>query len=250
MTRPKRSLVLLAAYAACAGLGTLALLALAPGVWRALPWPIQQLQPGGVRFATPSADEVEDLQAAVGITALGTPGPPPTVSLTPVVAGPGRFFPSQGHCHIGQTCPPDAEYDTFTYTSDPPTSGPHVERFPMMFVSSEPLPKAILVHMLEHTNVLLLYNRNATPGVVGRLRTYAESYDDRYLYLQTPTVAGPNVSDALQGVQGVFVAPYPGMEHTIALTAWTRLDTFDAYDQARIDRFVRAWLGNVRNARQ
>jgi Protein of unknown function (DUF3105) len=227
------------------------LLLLALAWWRGAFSPLQRRPSPAVGFTTSASQDVEDVQASLGISPLGTPGPTPTFSLTPVVSGPGQFFPSQGHCHIAQTCPPpDDRYDTFPYDSDPPTSGPHLERFPTVFVSTAPLPKAILVHILEHTNVLLLYNRSASPDVVDRLHRTAETYDGRFLYLQTPTASGEDVSEKLQGVQGVFVAPYPEMAHTIALVAWTRLDAFNSYDQGRIDLFVRAWLGNVRNARQ
>jgi hypothetical protein len=41
----------------------------------------------------------------------------------------------------------------------------------------------------------------------------------------------------------VVLAPYPGMPTRIALTAWTRLDAFDAFDEARIVRFIRAYRG-------
>ena len=71
--------------------------------------------------------------------------------------GPGQFFPSQGHCHIGESCPPRADhYEGFPYNSDPPTSAPHEEHFPTTFVSEQPLPRRILVHILEHGNVVIL----------------------------------------------------------------------------------------------
>ena len=41
----------------------------------------------------------------------------------------------------------------------------------------------------------------------------------------------------------VVLAPYPGMKTRIALTAWTRLDAFDEYDEGRIVRFIRAYRG-------
>jgi hypothetical protein len=41
----------------------------------------------------------------------------------------------------------------------------------------------------------------------------------------------------------VVLAPYPGMPHKIALTAWTRLDTLDELDEGRITRFIEAYRG-------
>ncbi len=41
----------------------------------------------------------------------------------------------------------------------------------------------------------------------------------------------------------VVLAPYPGMKHRIALTAWTRLDEFDEFDESRIVRFIGRYRG-------
>jgi len=41
----------------------------------------------------------------------------------------------------------------------------------------------------------------------------------------------------------VLLAPYPGMKARIALTAWTRIDAFDDVDEARINRFIKAYEG-------
>jgi hypothetical protein len=41
----------------------------------------------------------------------------------------------------------------------------------------------------------------------------------------------------------VILAPYPGMDKRIALTAWGRIDKFDAFDEQRIVRFIAAYRG-------
>jgi hypothetical protein len=41
----------------------------------------------------------------------------------------------------------------------------------------------------------------------------------------------------------VILAPYPGMESRIALTAWGRIDTFDEFDEDRVTQFIRAFRG-------
>ena len=41
----------------------------------------------------------------------------------------------------------------------------------------------------------------------------------------------------------VILAPYPDMEPRIALTAWRRIDTMDAFDEKRILKFIRAYRG-------
>lgn len=164
---------------------------------------------------------------------------------------PGQHYQSQGHCHIGVSCPARADgYEQYPYNSNPPTSGPHEERFPTTFISEAPLPRRILVHILEHGNVVILYNSKASPALVDKLRSYAQGHDFRYWGLQQARSPGADVGEQLEAAQAVFLAPYPDMPYTIALTAWTRLDAFDAYDPKRIDRFVRAWVGNAQNASQ
>ena len=38
----------------------------------------------------------------------------------------------------------------------------------------------------------------------------------------------------------IIMAPYPGMESRIALTAWNYLDTFEEFDEERIVAFIEA----------
>jgi hypothetical protein len=106
------------------------------------------------------------------------------------------------------------------------------------------------VHILEQGNVEILYNKDASPGLVGNLCNYAMLNDMPLWKLQTPASPGADVGEQLEQVQAIFVAPYPDMMHKIALTAWSRFDAFDDFDRERIDRFVKAWVGNARNARQ
>jgi len=41
----------------------------------------------------------------------------------------------------------------------------------------------------------------------------------------------------------LIVAHTPDMERPDCPTAWTRLDTFHEFDEARIDRFIEAYVG-------
>lgn len=191
------------------------------------------------------------LGAGFGIIAAIWLSIPPSIAAYVSATEPGEHFASQGHCHIGDLCPPRPDgYEKFPYNSDPPTSGPHEERFPTTFISEKPPPKRILVHILEHGNVELLYNKDASPELIGKLRTYAMLYDMPFWKLQTPASPGADVGEQLERAQAVFVAPYPNMMHKIALVAWTRLDAFDDFDRERIDRFVKPWVGNAQNVRQ
>jgi hypothetical protein len=155
---------------------------------------------------------------------------------------PGQFFPSQGHCHVGVDCPgPVAQYDSFTYNSNPPTSGPHEEVFPSALILDQPISKRMLVHLLEHGNVALLYSDKAPQDVIQKLKDYTAAYD------KFPV---PDAQAKLEPGQAVFVAPYPGMTQPIALVAWMRLEPLPQFDQAQIDQFVKAWVGNLQNAQQ
>jgi hypothetical protein len=41
----------------------------------------------------------------------------------------------------------------------------------------------------------------------------------------------------------VVLAPYPGLDRCIALTAWTRIEKMDELDERRVVRFIEAYRG-------
>jgi len=94
----------------------------------------------------------------------------------------------------------------------------------------KPIPKEYQVHNLEDGGVLIQYNcpqgcpdlLKKLAGVFFKYKTRAEK-EKRYMHL--------------------IVAPYPDMNARIALTAWTRIDTFTEFDEARMDRFIEAYVG-------
>ena len=65
--------------------------------------------------------------------------------------------------------------------------------------------------------------------------------DDRNCVRLRP--ATHTTTEAASHPEHVLLAPYPGMKTRIALTAWTRLDAFDAFDESRINRFIKAYQG-------
>lgn len=156
----------------------------------------------------------------------------------------GKGYPSQGHAHLNP-----GEPDDFVYNSNPPTSGPHREMFTDTFISPNPLPKYVQVHLLEHGNVLLQYNCEC-PDLASALGSIAMTYD---IHLMPSSELQPSAADVQNGEdQGfaVIVAPYPNMKSKIALTAWTRLATLPAVDQQKIASFINTYLHNVANASQ
>lgn len=105
------------------------------------------------------------------------------------------------------------------YNSDPPTSGPHAAGLARWGVYSEPVLKELQVHNLEDGGVVIQYSCQECPELVKQLTTIAERYDH------------------------IVLAPYPGLDRKIALTAWGRIDTFDEFDEARIVTFIKAHIG-------
>ena len=132
--------------------------------------------------------------------------------------GPGQRLPDQGRQHIspGTDHPP--------YSSVPATSGWHYSAplAPAAWgVHDKELPDEVLVHNLEHGGVGVHYDcPNGCDDLVQEL------------------------SDIVREFDKVIMSPYPGMDRTIALTAWTFLDEFDDFDEARIREFIRAHEGS------
>ncbi len=167
----------------------------------------------------------------------------------------GEYHPSQGHTHLNPGVP-----DSFDYNSDPPTSGPHREVFTSTFISPDPLPKFVQVHLLEHGNVLLQYNCSC-PDVARALAGIAGKYDSK---LMPPNQLQPMPQDVRNGEEqglAVIVAPYPQMKSKIALSAWTRLGlltlhqaqgegSYNEIDVAKIDSFIQHNLHDLANAQQ
>jgi len=105
------------------------------------------------------------------------------------------------------------------YNSDPPTSGPHTAGVARWGVHTEPLAKEMQLHNLEDGGVAINYNCQDCPELVERLEAVAIQFDR------------------------VVLAPYPGLNRKIALTAWGKIDTFDEFDRERIVKFIKAHIG-------
>jgi Protein of unknown function (DUF3105) len=127
---------------------------------------------------------------------------------------PGAQFADQGNLHV-----PSADVPHEPYNSDPPTSGPHLPYIAPWGVHTRPIVRELQVHNLEDGGVVVQYNCEC-PDLVTKLKAIVDKYD-----------------------RHVILAPYPGMKHKIALTAWTRLDTLDELDEGRIIRFIEAYRG-------
>ncbi|MDA1188183.1 MAG: DUF3105 domain-containing protein [Chloroflexi bacterium] len=104
------------------------------------------------------------------------------------------------------------------YNSVPGTSGWHygAPDAPIPWgVYKQFVPDEVLIHNLEHAGIGIHYNcPDGCPELVSQLEAFARRYSK------------------------IIVSPYPGMDTRIGLTAWTFIDKFDAYDEARIVAFI------------
>lgn len=160
----------------------------------------------------------------------------------------GAHYPSQGH--QGHMPGDDRRFAHFQYSSDPPTSGYHREVTTKLLINATPLPKYVQVHLLEHGNILLQYNCLLCPNVAEQLAEIANEFNARLLPPGTLQPTPDQARSAEESGLAVIVAPYPGMPHKIALSAWTRLATLDDVDKTKIMLFVNQWLHNEDNLNQ
>ena len=129
---------------------------------------------------------------------------------------PGVKLADQGNAHIQLATEPHVPYN-----SDPPTSGPHMPYIAPWGIHTEPIVRELQVHNLEDGGVMVQYHcATPCPDLVAKLTEIVRRYETQ-----------------------VILAPYPGMRTRIALTAWTRLDAFDDFDEARVVRFIRTYRG-------
>jgi len=112
-----------------------------------------------------------------------------------------------------------------TYNSVPPTSGDHWRTPADCGFYEDPVPDEIIVHNMEHSNIVISYN----------------------LLLDSDVRALRDTLDNIEMAKDWAVArPYdqipPGH---VALTAWGVLDTFPGVDADRIERFFEAYAGTL-----
>jgi hypothetical protein len=154
----------------------------------------------------------------------------------PANTQPGKEFPDLGNIHIKRLGDPHAPYN-----SDPPTSGPHMPGIAPWGFYRSPVPKEFQVHNLEDGGVLIQYHcPKDCPDLVKKLEGVFQKYKTR-VEKENPS-HDKDHPPASKYVHLIF-APYPDMDSRIALTAWTRLDKFNDFDEARIDRFIEAYIG-------
>jgi hypothetical protein len=148
---------------------------------------------------------------------------------------PGEFVPemSDRH-HLEKITDPHVAYST-----DPPTSGPHIGDLKPWGVYTETVANELLVHNLEDAGVVVNYRPDLPEADVAHLKALVESYADKALTIHNP--ASSNSQSAGGGY--VIMVPYKGLSDPIVLTAWTRMQRFQAYDEAAMRHFIDMYRG-------
>jgi hypothetical protein len=158
----------------------------------------------------------------LGPGTFGAGAQPATILPDPL---PGKEFPDLGNLHIQRLGDPHAPYN-----SEPPTSGPHLPNIAPWGIYDKPIPKEYQVHNLEDGGVVIQHNcPKGCPDLIKKLEGVFFKYKAR--------------AQKEKKYMHLILAPYPDMDVRLALTAWTRLDKLNDFDEARIDRFIEAYIG-------
>jgi hypothetical protein len=118
----------------------------------------------------------------------------------------------------------EAEQLHAAYNTSPPTSGWHYD-IPLEDIVwgaiDETAENEAQVSYLERGGIMVQYNcPEGCPGLQQQLEQVINRYPE-----------------------GVILSPYPDMDSTIALTSWGWIDTFEDFDDPRIDDFIQAHVG-------
>ena len=148
--------------------------------------------------------------------------------------GPGVQVPTLGNDHIQSMVTPHKPYN-----SNPPTSGPHVSFVTKWKIYKTPIPKEIQVHNLEDGGVIIQYNCQSCDDLIAKLEALVTQYYEKAVKEQLRSID----PGRLPRYERLILAPYPDMDAKIALTAWGRIDKLESYDEARIVRFIEAYIG-------
>lgn len=145
---------------------------------------------------------------------------------------PGEFVTSLGNRHLK-----DMNEAHDPYNSLPPTSGPHLGSHAQWGVSNDPIPDELQIHSLEDGGVMVQYNCTSGKQEQDLATSSAQEADECKKLVEQLASIVKKYPDK------VAMAPYPKLDNKIALTAWTRIDKFNDFDEARIQKFIKAFKG-------
>jgi hypothetical protein len=127
-------------------------------------------------------------------------------------------FADQGRDHLQSV-----EQDHTPYNSLPPTSGPHFSQWAKYGFYEEPIAPEILVHNLEHGDIVIYYRSGLDEQVLEHLRA---------------------LSQVKKEGSGVLVVPFSSensSEQVIA-TAWTKMMKLPQFDEAKLETFIHRFI--------
>ncbi len=105
--------------------------------------------------------------------------------------------------------------------SDPPTSGKHYQTPPPLMIYDEPVPQWILLHALEHGNVLVQYGDKVSAADKAALRAAVLTHRERTL-----------------------MAPYPKLGKRVVYTAWQRMLSCQGFQKDALTGAQAKWAGS------
>lgn len=128
------------------------------------------------------------------------------------------FFDDEGQNHV--------EPGTHaTYKTDPPTSGPHYQKWaaPGVYEAGAVQPE-LLVHNLEHGNIVIYFDRSVLSKVeMDELVALPKKYADQW--------------------DGVLLVGLKNKEKPLILTAWRAMLPLKGYDKEKILNFLEVFRG-------
>ena len=153
----------------------------------------------------------------------------------------GQTVADLGNDHIASV---DTEH--VAYNSIPPTSGPHLGSIAPWGVSDVPIPNELQIHNLEDGGVMVQYwcgdgFDNMPKDSVLEATSTTEVIAD--YQKGCPELVSQLKEIVSRYNEQVLMSPYPELPSKIALTAWTRIDVFDEFDEKRIVNFIQAYRG-------
>lgn len=129
---------------------------------------------------------------------------------------PGESVADQGNQHLASGTEQHVAYNT-----TPPTSGPHLNQKAAWGISDARLPDELQVHNLEDGGVIIHYDpAKVDDATKTSLANIVNRYTDK-----------------------VILEPYADLETPIILTAWTKIDKLQAFDESEITSFIAAYRG-------
>lgn len=129
-----------------------------------------------------------------------------------------EFYENEGHDHL-------PENSRSFYKTDPPTSGPHDPRWlpPSVYEANQTRPE-LLVHNLEHGNIVIYFNRSGL-----------SASDLQWLTELTNQHIGQ--------WDGVLMVSREDKDHPLILTAWRAVLRMKELEKEKVLRFVDAFRG-------